>query len=197
MKLAQIVGIVCIVGAVGCRSDSVPASRDGSVRVTAGEGKTLKHRAASEILAISDDTEFAIAMSDLVFAREQAVGYAALTPAERVVFCLDALEREINNGGFQQFFENSSGDHAFDTVESLQTLGANQMAALVRDAIAVFPGGRPAADRGERQDQLDRLDQRATSRWGELDDAFYQYPDNLVALERRYVQQHVAQFSAP
>jgi hypothetical protein len=151
----------------------------------------------NEILRIEDDTKFAIAMSDLVFAREQATGYAQLTPAERVVFCLDGLEREVNNGGFAQFFENSAGDHAMDTIEALKTLGAAQMAALVADAVSVFPEGRPATDRERRQEQLARLDPQAKAKLDQLDDAFYKYPENLAALERQYVRAHQDQFRMP
>jgi hypothetical protein len=61
-------------------------------------------------LAKPDNTEFAIAMSDLVFARHNAVGFAAMSQAEQTAYCVDCLEREVNNGGFDQFFANSSGD---------------------------------------------------------------------------------------
>jgi hypothetical protein len=154
-------------------------------------------RSVNEILQIEDDTKFAIAMSDLVFAREQAAGYAQLTPAERVVLCLDGLEREVNNGGFAQFFENSAGDHAMDTIEALKTLGASQMAAMVSDAVSVFPENRPASDRDRRQEQLARLDPQARARLDELDSAFYKYPENLAALERKYVRAHQDQFRMP
>ena len=150
-----------------------------------------------EILRIEDDTKFAIAMSDLVFAREQAAGYAQLTPAERVVYCLDGVEREVNNGGFAQFFENSAGDHALDTIDALKTLGAPRMAALVSDAVSVFPNGRPAEDRERRQEQLARLDEQAKAKLDQLDAAFQEYPENLAALERQYVRAHQDQFRMP
>lgn len=166
-----------------------------------GEGRSdlpsLTPRPVAEVLQIADDTQFAIAMSDRVFAREQAVGYEQLTPAERVVFCLDGLEREVNNGGFSQFFENSAGDHALETVEALRTLGAPRVAALVAQAVAVFPAGRPATDRERRQQQLAQLDDRARAKLDQLDNAFFEYPEHLAALERRYVRSHQDQFRMP
>jgi len=154
-------------------------------------------RPVAEIVAIADDTKFAIAMSDLVFAREATAGYEQLTPAERVVFCLDQLEREVNNGGFAQFFENSSGDHAMDTIEALRVLGAPTMAALVAEAVSVFPQGWPATDREDRQRQLAALDTQARATLDRLDEAFFAYPENLAALERRYVRAHQDQFRTP
>jgi hypothetical protein len=34
---------------------------------------------------------------------------------------IDELEREINNGGFNQYFFNSSGQNCFETLDSLKT----------------------------------------------------------------------------
>jgi hypothetical protein len=150
--------------------------------------------AVDDALARTDDTAFAIAMSELVFARHEAVGFGALSEPEQTVYCLDALEREVNNGGFDQFFFNSSGDTALETVAALERLGAAHTAGLVRRALAVFHGGRPAADRGEREKQMEALPESARDTWSKLDEAFFEYRDNLAALERKYVTAHRAGF---
>ena len=147
-----------------------------------------------DVLAKEDATEFAIALSDLVFPRYDRDGFAALTPDERVAYCVDALEREVNNGGFDQFFWNSSGDTAHETQAALGEIGAPAAAQLVREAIAAFPGGKVPADRGEREKVLETLPESAREKWGELDGRFYEYPDDLAALMRRYVQAHRAGF---
>jgi hypothetical protein len=143
--------------------------------------------AVDAALANADDTAFAIAMSNLVFARQEAVGFAALTEAEQTVYCLDALEREVNNGGFHQFFFNSSGDTALQTIDALERLGAAHTAGIVRRAAALFPGARPPADRDEREKQMSALPDGGSGAWRSLDDAFFEYRDNLAALERAYV----------
>lgn len=149
---------------------------------------------ADDALREKDDTAFAIAMSNLVFARCEAAGFEALSEAEQTVYCLDALEREVNNGGFSQFFFNASGDTALETVSALERLGAGHTAALVRRALSVFPGARPSADRDAREKQMDGLPESARELWSELDQAFCEYRDNLAALERAYVSAHRAQF---
>jgi len=143
-----------------------------------------------DVLAQEDGTAFAIALSNLVFPRYDRDGYAALTPAERVAYCIDALEREVNNGGFRQFFDNSSGDTALETVAALETIGARQAAALVRRAVAVFPDGAPPRDRDERCLLVERLPETAADEWMALDGEFYGYPDDLTTLLRRYVEAH-------
>ena len=147
-----------------------------------------------DVLAKEDGTQFAIALSDLVFPRCDRDGFAALTPAEKVAYCVDALEREVNNGGFDQFFWNSSGDTAHQTHAALLEIGAREAAALVRDAIAAFPGAKVPPDRGQREKVLESLPEMAREKWGELDGRFYEYPDDLTTLMRRYVQAHRADF---
>ena len=147
-----------------------------------------------DVLAKEDGTQFAIALSDLVFPRCDRDGFAALTPAEKVAYCVDALEREVNNGGFDQFFWNSSGDTAHETHAALLEIGAGEAAALLREAIEVFPAGKVPANREEREKLLESLPQSAREKWGALDGRFYEYPDDLTALMRRYVEAHAADF---
>lgn len=146
------------------------------------------------VLQQADDTEFAIALSNHLFARADAVGFEGLTHAERVAYCIDGLEREVNNGGFDQFFVNSAGDWAQETVSALEQIGALQTAALMRQAMAVFPGAKPATDRDERFEQLSALSVEDRARFNELDGAFYEYPDNLAQQVRQFVEQHRQSF---
>lgn len=45
-----------------------------------------------------------ILVSEAVWAREAAYGFRALSTAERVFLCVWNLEAEVNNGGFEQFY---------------------------------------------------------------------------------------------
>jgi hypothetical protein len=146
-----------------------------------------------EILAIEDPTGFAIALGDLVYG-PPAGTFETLRPAERVVWCLSGLEREVNNGGFHLFFVNSAGDEARETVEALRAIGAARTASLVERAMAVFPGGAPSADRDTRQEQVAALPEEAHAEWEALDPIFFRYEEDLTALLRAYVTQHVADF---
>jgi len=147
-----------------------------------------------DVLANEDGTDFAIALSNLVFERCDRDGFEALTPAERVAYCVDALEREVANGGFEQFFSNSSGDTAMETVAALEEIGAAQAAALTRQAIAVIPGGNPPRDREKRCELLDTVGEDGRNEWSELSSRFWEYPDDLTSLMRKYVVAHRAGF---
>ena len=64
---------------------------------------------------------------------------------------------EVNNGGFSQYFFNSSGDFSNELVVAFITIGANATAAICQKAIAAFGRDIPD-DRYERQEMLDELE---------------------------------------
>jgi Domain of unknown function (DUF4375) len=150
-----------------------------------------------EALAHGADNDFAIAMSNLVYAREATVGFSGLTEAERVVFCLDKLEQEVNNGGFNQYFRNSSGDNAASTPSALRTLGAPKVASIVEKALALFANHLPPASRDGRERQMDSWGSEAQDALARLDEAFLAYPEPLAQLERAYVSKHAEHFLVP
>ena len=72
-----------------------------------------------DALALPNETEAIIAVGDIVYS--QSGGW---TEAERVFVLVENVEREVNNGGFDQFFDNSSGDNAHESHQALLTMGA-------------------------------------------------------------------------
>jgi hypothetical protein len=124
------------------------------------------------ILNIIDDNRFAIALSDAINSLPTAFG--ELTLGEQTAFCVDELEREVNNGGFEQFFLNSSGDYAQPVVDALRRIGAAQAAELVEEAILPIGATGPAADRAKRTAQMKSLGTSARDRWTTLTRAFLQ-----------------------
>ena len=72
-----------------------------------------------------------IILSWALFYKAERLGYDALTPTEKIIFIMVGLEREINNGGFEQWFFNSAGNYALDTPAALEAIGANHTAGIV------------------------------------------------------------------
>ena len=122
------------------------------------------------------------------------VDFHEQTIPQKVFSALWALEGEVNNGGFSQYFFNDSCETACFVVEALETIGAPQTADLCRQAIAVaFPGGLPsdaeeirAAVESFSDDQVQKLD--------DLDRKFYLYPHDLTTLLYAFVEQHPNDF---
>ncbi len=104
---------------------------------------------------------------------------------DEVVDLIDALEGEVNNGGFHQYFYNSAGDRAAEAIQALEIVGAFAMADILKRAAQKFPCGMPPKNRFERQDILLEAYPSAAA-FRELDEEFYKYPDNLAALVTKY-----------
>jgi Domain of unknown function (DUF4375) len=62
-------------------------------------------------------------------------GEGALTDEERLVLAVMALTREVNNGGYHQFFVNSSRRFAPTIVDSLRRIGCTTCAEITERAI--------------------------------------------------------------
>src|SRR5947207_15596575 len=58
-----------------------------------------------------------------VFLRYEQDGFANLTLAEQTLHCVWWVEAEVNNGGFHQYYWNSSGDEANEAVTALERTG--------------------------------------------------------------------------
>jgi hypothetical protein len=132
--------------------------------------------------------QYLFSMVDSIQAKERTTGYESLTPAEQVFFCVWELEAEINNGGFEQFYLNSSGDIAAYVPDALRAIGATHTASLVDQANAVVGSDGPPTDRDARTKLVEALDDSALDRFEQLDAAFLEYKDNLSALLAEYMK---------
>jgi hypothetical protein len=134
------------------------------------------------------------AISDSVFARYGKVGYEELSKPEKVFVCIWELEGEVNNGGFDQYYFNTSGDHAQHAVESLRAIGADHTASLVDKANHLFGDDGPSQNRDRRQKQLVSLPESAANQFAQFDEEFFKYTDNLEQLLTAYVIKHASFF---
>jgi hypothetical protein len=119
---------------------------------------------------------------------------------ERKYFAVSLLDGEVFNGGFDQFFSNSSGDHYALAVAGLQDIGALSSLTLVKEAAeTIFGKIAPPADRTERcrimnaktrqlSEVLTRYSQ--TSRLERLNEQFVEDPDQLRERLTTYAERH-------
>jgi hypothetical protein len=79
-------------------------------------------------------------IDSLVLAFEQAIEQKKetkkLSQAEVDILAVEAMEREVNNGGYHQFFLNSSKEHAAILPLSLERIGCPVAAKIASDALA-------------------------------------------------------------
>ncbi len=122
--------------------------------------------------------------------------YDLLTPGRRAVIIADYLRMEVNNGGFDQYYLNSSGDGAVAAPAALRMLNLESFASLVERANAHFIGG-PPVDRALRLAELDKIRDRATETWNALDQQFYDLetdPDPIDVAKIDFILAHEPEF---
>jgi hypothetical protein len=146
-------------------------------------------------LEMESDEDLAREVGYYVLRKMERCAFDDLSPPERVIACLTEIEMEVNNGGFDQYYWNSPGDHAGEAVAALVELGAVHTASLLVEANAAFGPGGPDPDRERRWAQMKALGKSPSEKWGELDGAFYEYQDNLSQLAARYIRAKRGQFS--
>ena len=78
------------------------------------------------------------------------------TPAQRAVFAVLWLDSEVCNGGFDQFMYYSTGIVWKDALAGFELIGAEKLAAILRNVIEKCCGAIPF-DRIERQELLARI----------------------------------------
>jgi hypothetical protein len=144
-----------------------------------------------------DKNRFLIELSESPRSQYGKVDYASQSPPQRVFSAIWGLESQVNNGGFWQYFESADGEAAADVEAFLRTIGATRMAAIVGDAVRLFPGGSPPGDLEARRQRLARASTAQRETWYVLDQRFYEYPDDLTELLYAFVQAHPGEFGSP
>jgi hypothetical protein len=117
-----------------------------------------------------------------------------LTEPQKKFYLNQKLEREVNNGGFDQYFHNSSGAFAHQTVESLTAIGADLTVGILIHAIMCFPGGKVPEDDEARRELLQKMSQDKLDVLEQLDQSFFVYEEDLNALNMEYVRNNKAFF---
>ena len=148
------------------------------------------------IWSLADTNDFVIAMTEHLNNKTQyGDDMSVLSEAERIFYITQTLEMEVNNGGFSQFFYNSSGNFSNELVSAFTAIGANATAAVCQKAVAAFGCDIPV-DRNEREEMLDELESEEIDEiLEECDGAFYDYEDNLNELNYNFVMKNKDSFT--
>jgi len=149
----------------------------------------VQAKSLAEIWEIADETNLVVSLG-MYIAQKCSYGecMSALSGPERILYITQGLEMEVNNGGFSQYFFNSSGDLANELVDAYLEIGATKTADICKRAVAIFGQAVPA-DRDERDDFISD-NEEFDEILGQCDDAFLAYEEDLNALTYAYVMQH-------
>lgn len=111
-------------------------------------------------------------------------GFSGLSHANQLYFATNLVSGEVYNGGFDQYFNNSSAYYFRFAVEGLMAIGASKSLALLTEAKIMFFGDAEVPSyTGERRSILRATDSEAQVKRDKeldvLDRAFWADPDKL------------------
>lgn len=138
-------------------------------------------------------------LNELVASEELYFGlmeFDALSPAEQALIGTWELANEVYNGGFMQYFHNSSGEHAVPMVGVLRSFGATEAAAIVEEAINLAGPGSGEFVEANYVKAIQSTPPGTKDKLASLARRFFDQSDNMHLRLYRYLAAHRDQISA-
>lgn len=138
--------------------------------------------------------EILIALSESERTKFGKEEFLLQSESQKVFSSVWALESEVNNGGFSQYFLNSSAETAAFVAKALDAIGAPRTADICRRAVErAFPDGLPATTEEISSAAADFSDE-LLAELDSVDREFFAYPHDLTELLYDYVCRHPDEF---
>lgn len=149
----------------------------------------LSHRGKEE------DSSLAYSIGFQLMEKIEKYGIENLTNEEKWFYAVYELDNEVNNGGYLQYFDNSSGDLAYLIIDALQTIGSKKVLESTKSALDIY-GKMPSKDREERMNEITTItNDYENNLWDECDSFFYDIEDeNIESLLIDYVASNNKKF---
>ncbi|GGI53574.1 DMP19 family protein [Oxalicibacterium solurbis] len=162
----------------------------GGFRGRIEEGKKRREREREH--ENSAERKYWLALIDRIYKTPEGIG--GLSHAEKTYYAVSCLMGEVYNGGFEQYFSNSSGELYGLALDGLFEFGAEKTAGLLAQAKEVLFGDLPVpTDQSGRQKLMPTLGNDSHPAWGKLDvldKAFYADTDQLTEKCAVYAAHH-------
>jgi len=119
-----------------------------------------------------------LAFEEAINQKAQQRGRESLTVEERVVLAVEALEREVNNGGYNQFFVNSSREFAPIIVDALRRIGCKKTATITQKALEAL--GTPDLGSYAIENVIRARDEKRGAKLRRCDDSYYKSAEPIA-----------------
>lgn len=146
----------------------------------------------------SDDTLLQTVFDNLseMFSKDEdeyqtVVGF---NKSQQAIYVIWALEAEVNNGGFNQYYANSSGQFSVLTPDALKLIGANKFSDLITKANKIYED----ESINEHQDGTVEGFSKSydNNPLDEFDNDFYEYykDEDLMQLQVAFIRNNKSDF---
>lgn len=186
----------------GCKPKNEKSGLDKQIAksVAAFENRMIYEKLTKEIIDSASDDDLLQIVYDNICSRFNS-GYSddfeivsSLSPGQQAVYATWWVEAEVNNGGFNQFYFNSSGRFAGMAEKGFRLMGAERFADLMAEANKVY---------SENKERLEAFDDGTLESFSEsyndnplneLDEKFYTLEEDLNGLRIKYIRTHYQEF---
>jgi len=164
----------------------------------AGSSELFEHgQTIPEVLSSLGNVEAALLLINVqaIIARnfgEVSPDPKLLTPAGLACYVAAEMLSQVNNGGFQQFFDNS-GEYSYHLVPALELIGSREYLDIAKRAVDIF-GNNVNLDYKARLEHIAALtDEYENDPWEECNSDFYNCEEPVEELALRYLQENFAE----
>lgn len=118
-----------------------------------------------------------------------------LSEGMQYVWAIWWLEAEVNNGGFNQYFYNTSGQFAEEAYKGCLAIGANKTAEIVNSAVLTIFQEMDLYKKTKEAGTIEAfMDSYKETKLGQFDDEFYKYEDDISGLLTKYIRNNPEMF---
>ncbi|WP_298766139.1 DMP19 family protein [uncultured Polaribacter sp.] len=119
--------------------------------------------------------------------------FSHLNDFEKTFIYIDILEQNVTEGGFIQFFFDSSGQFTHEIFQAYLAIKAEKTVAILTKAIFLFPEIPVPKDLNTRRSILMQKEENIDL-WDAMDAEFEKYEDDIIALTIAYVRENIVHF---
>jgi Domain of unknown function (DUF4375) len=173
----------------------VPCVRGNQLTVEQRNEQRRKERESERAWRESPEYRYWLSLVDRVY--KEPGGFGALSKGDQLYYLVNVLSGEVLNGGFDQFFSNSSGDLYCETVQALVELRDQDTLNLLEEAKSTLFGPADCPVDGRARFGLMRtasedhpLYEATVLALDQLDKRFYANAKNVSRLLERVAAAH-------
>lgn len=145
-------------------------------------------------LLLNDDAEKITRIGEIIGKKiPKKDNFENLNEFEKNFIYIDVLESNVTEGGFIQFFFNSSGQFTHEVFQAYLAIKAEKTVDILTKAIFLFPEV-PVPKNTHLRRKLLMEKESNIDLWDDLDKEFDKYEDNIIALTLDYVRDNIAFF---
>jgi hypothetical protein len=129
-----------------------------------------------------------------IWEAEKKIGYNSLPDHQRYYSAVFMCDAEVNNGGWAQYFLNSSGNQWKDAQAGLEAMGFKERLAIFKEAISLFGEAGPPEGRRARHDALSKAYKKKEAVFEKLDSSYYKCTEQVEVFAGRFVLENPDSF---